>query len=456
MSDVSDKQDPYILTKEDVRDPPKTIIESLKFLGPGLILSASIVGSGELIATTTLGATAGFVCLWVILVSCFVKVFMQLEWGKHAIHTGETSMLALNTLPGPKFRGTKWPIWLWLILMIFKFMQLGGIVGGVALALWIAFPQLSPEVGALIVAIATSALVFRGHYRFIERVTIIMIFLFVLLTFYAVGVLQTTEYAISWSEIASGLRFELPAYAVAVAVAAFGITGIGGDEIMFYPYWLLEKGYARFTGPKEDSEDWVRRAKGWIRVMYIDAFFSMIIYTVMTVAFYLLGAAVLHRMGTIPSGYETMKTLAYMYTQTIGPHAMWAYLIGGIVVLFSTTFAACASWSRQFTDVFSRMGLLDFYNIKQREKWIAVLAWIMPLLWYVLFMVYKAPVFMVILGGIATSLMLLIVVIAALYFRYRRLDKRLAPSIAYDVFFWTSVIAILILAIYGVYSALFK
>ncbi|MDI3502200.1 MAG: manganese transport protein [Archaeoglobi archaeon] len=364
-------------------------------------------------------------------------------------------MVALNTLPGPKFRGAKWPIWLWIILMIFKFMQLGGIVGGVALALYIAFPQLSPEIGALIVAIATAALVFRGHYRFIERAAIIMIFLFVLLTFYAVGLLQTTEYAISWSDIASGLSFKLPAYAVAVAIAAFGITGVGGDEIMFYPYWLLEKGYARFTGPKEDSEEWVRRAKGWIHVMYLDAFFSMIVYTVVTVAFYLLGAAVLHRMGTVPSGYETMRILAHMYTETIGPHAMWAYLIGGIVVLFSTTFAACASWARQFSDAFSRMGLLDFYDTKQREKWIAGLSWVMPLLWYILFITYKAPVYMVILGGIATSIMLLIVVVAAIYFKYRRLDKRLASGLVYDIFFWASVIAILILAIRGIYAAFF-
>ena len=38
-----------------------------------------------------------------------------------------------------------------------------------------------------------------------------------------------------------------------VAMGAFGITGVGGDEIMAYNYWLIEKGYAAFTGPRDES-----------------------------------------------------------------------------------------------------------------------------------------------------------------------------------------------------------
>jgi Mn2+/Fe2+ NRAMP family transporter len=54
-------EDPYRLTLDGVKAPPQGWLESLRYLGPGLIMSASIVGSGELIATTTLGAVAGFV-----------------------------------------------------------------------------------------------------------------------------------------------------------------------------------------------------------------------------------------------------------------------------------------------------------------------------------------------------------------------------------------------------------
>lgn len=68
-----------------------------------MILSASIVGSGELIMTTTLGAQAGFVALWVVIVSCLVKICVQLQFGIHAISSGETSMAAFNKLSGPRF-----------------------------------------------------------------------------------------------------------------------------------------------------------------------------------------------------------------------------------------------------------------------------------------------------------------------------------------------------------------
>ena len=46
--------------KSDVRAAPKSVLGILKELGPGLIVAGSIVGSGELIATTLTGAEAGF------------------------------------------------------------------------------------------------------------------------------------------------------------------------------------------------------------------------------------------------------------------------------------------------------------------------------------------------------------------------------------------------------------
>ena len=58
-------------------EPPQTLFASLVHLGPGIVLASSIVGSGELIATTTTGAQAGFVLLWLILIGCVIKVAAQ-------------------------------------------------------------------------------------------------------------------------------------------------------------------------------------------------------------------------------------------------------------------------------------------------------------------------------------------------------------------------------------------
>ncbi|MFT7033627.1 MAG: manganese transport protein [Cyclobacteriaceae bacterium] len=165
-------ENPYVLNANSIQEPPTSLKERLKFLGPGFILSASIVGSGELIATTSLGAKAGFVTFWLIIVSCLltrrvlyminldvcrikfpslegvgvgfirkisflesqtipigliVKVAIQLEFGKYAIYSGETTMQAFQRLQGPKIGKAHWTIWAWLALMSWKFLLVGGI-----------------------------------------------------------------------------------------------------------------------------------------------------------------------------------------------------------------------------------------------------------------------------------------------------------------------------------------
>src|SRR5688572_30556044 len=102
--------DPYVLSVDAIKSPPTTFRGRLKFLGPGFILSASIVGSGELIATTTLGATAGFHAFWIILISCLAKVAVQLEFGKHTILSGKTAMQCFNSLPGLRIKRAHWSI----------------------------------------------------------------------------------------------------------------------------------------------------------------------------------------------------------------------------------------------------------------------------------------------------------------------------------------------------------
>ena len=81
----------------------------LKHLGPGLIITATIVGSGELIATPKLASEVGFTMLWFIL-GCLVKVFVQIELGRYTLVTGKTTLEAMNSVPGPKLR-VSWMVW---------------------------------------------------------------------------------------------------------------------------------------------------------------------------------------------------------------------------------------------------------------------------------------------------------------------------------------------------------
>ena len=81
-------KDPYQLAAADVAAPPTTLFEILRRIGPGMILASSIVGSGELIATTTLGAQVGYAALWVIILSCLIKPAVQAEIGDAGVQRG--------------------------------------------------------------------------------------------------------------------------------------------------------------------------------------------------------------------------------------------------------------------------------------------------------------------------------------------------------------------------------
>ena len=444
------EKDPYVLSKDRIKHPPSTFVGKLKFLGPSFILSASIVGAGELIATTTLGAEAGFITFWVILVSCIVKVAVQLEFGKHTILTGETAMQAFNQLPGGNIGKANWSVWTVLVVMFIKLLQVGGIVGGVAIIINIAVPGISVPLWCFIIAIVVACLVYQGYYKFIESFSIWMIGFFTLFTFASVYFLAYTPYSISWEHIWSGLQFNLPKEAVAVAFGAFGITGVGGDEIIHYNYWCLEKGYAAYTGKNDGSEAWKQRAKGWIKVMNLDAVIAMCVYTLVTAAFYLLGAAVLHNQGGVPEGYGMVEALSTMYTESLGPQAKTAFLIGAFITLFSTLFAALAAWTRQISDIFGQLGWINFSNYKIRKRTVAILAWVIPLLWALVFVFIRLPVLMVIIGGIVSSFLLFLVVFAALHFRYYRLHAQFKPALIYDISLWISVLSIVAVGALGI------
>ena len=164
-----------------------------------------------------------------------------------------------------------------------------------------------------------------------------------------------------------------------------------------YPYWCTEKGYGAFTGKRNDSSDWLYRAKGWIKVMKWDAWGSMIVYTFCTIAFYLLGASILGRSGLVPSGGEMIQTLSSMYRPVFGEWAQMIFLIGAVAVLFSTFFVALAGQSRMAVDALMTSGILPKEN-KLRAKLIKIFGVIFPTL-CVMCCFFSQTCFLILISG---------------------------------------------------------
>ena len=475
--------DLYELAPDAIREPPHSLFRALRQVGPGLILAASIVGTGELINTTSLGAKAGFGLLWLILLSCVIKVFVQVELGRYAITHGKTTLAAFDSLPGPRV-GASWLCWLWLIMMLTTQAQIAAMEGTVGQAAHMAFPGASRVIAdaagnmvaswgpylanhqeyfwAAVTTLAAVLLLLSGGYHRLEVITTILVAAVTLFTVASVMILQWTTFRITWPNLAGGFELAIPSGAVALAFSAFGITGVGASELVAYPYWCIEKGYARYAGARSQEATWAHRARGWIRVMQLDAWFSMIVFTVATVAFYLLGAAVLHPQGLEPKGSEMIPTLSRMYIQPLEGTPLEGlrsftrvgFLLGAWAVLFKTLYVATAANSRLTADFLHLVGIWRPVGPKARERVVKLFCVIYPVLSLGLYYAFREPQALIKAGGIAQALMLPFICGAAIYLRRRDADDRVGPSTLSLLLTWVAFLAISAVAIYSTFDQL--
>jgi Mn2+/Fe2+ NRAMP family transporter len=457
---AAETDDPYVLRPHDVMEAPTGWRSSLKHLGPGLIVSASIVGSGELIATTALGAEVGFALLWLVIVSVLVKVAIQVQMARWAISTGRTPLDGLNTVP-PKLGRASLVNLLYCVNLITKLIQYGGIVGGVAAACSILLPLSgaplsfrSLAVWTVIVVVVSVALLYSNRYSVIERGAVILVGLFVALSCAVAVGLVFTPFSYDVADVLSGFEFRIPAGAIGVAMAMFGLVGVNADEIIGYNYWCIEKGYARWAGPNDGSESWVRRANGWIHVMYKDVALSLVVYTVGTLVFYVMGAAVLNPQGLIPEGNEMIVTLSRTYTDVLGEWVNVVYLLGAIAVLGSTLWAGLAGFSRMYTNLLSSFGFLDWGNVVARRRSIRFFTVVLPIVWGAAYLFISQPVLMIQISGVAGGLFLAVLVPCVWYLGKKDIDPRLHGGPLFKVMLVVSSIAILLLGAYTVLSGL--
>jgi manganese transport protein len=345
-------------------------------------------------------------------------------------------------VPGPRLFGVNWVVGAWAIMTVLTLFQIGGMFAGVSVVMNALLPVFSKAVWVLILLAVSLALLLGGGYARIEKLATVKVALFTMLTFLCALLMMRQPGSFSLAQIADGFTFKFPKDGLTTAIAVFGITGVGASELFMYPYWCVEKGYARYAGKRIEGDAWRERARGWIRVMNVDILASMVIYCVATVAFYLLGAGILHSRGLVPKGDAMIPALSKMYTETLGPWALWLFYAGAIATLYGTIFAATAGNSRALADVARLAGLFRRDDYAARVKWrngIVCFLLIVPVIFY---FVFQDPVKMVKAGGVAQAVMLPILSIGALYLRHKRTPSDIASGRAATVLLWIAAITI--------------
>jgi Mn2+/Fe2+ NRAMP family transporter len=433
------------LSAGGVKAPPRGWKESLRYLGPGIILVGGVVGSGELVATTLLGAQVGFVVLWLIILSCLIKVIIQEQFAYYVLSSRGTVIDALNRLPGPKIKGASWCLWLLSGFCVLSWFPGGGIVGMSGMIVFLTVGWGNTNLWTVVIAAVALLLFWRGTYSRIERAFVLMVVSFSFSQIVALVLTQRTEFAITWSQIWSGLQFDMPKEAAYITMAVFGITGISAAEVIFYCYWCVEKGYGRYIGTPDGTAEWRERARGWISVMRKDVVLTAAIYTGITVAFYLLGAAILHRTQSGAAnlkGLDTAVALSDMFTRSFGAWSFYVFMIGAFMVLYSTYIAGAAAWPRFMLDFSEQLGIVSGQSPSQRNQWHNRLSIGLALLFVVIFFVLPSPVPLMLFGGILSSLLLPVLGFSAIYLFRKKNHLDLRPGVTLRALLWVATLLI--------------
>ena len=232
---VDHVDDPYVMDPRKVMEPPHGWGPSIRFLGPGMITSAAVVGSGELITATTLGAKVGFMLLWLVFVSTFVKVAVQIEPARWSIATGRPGIEGYDRVP-PRILGRGWASYL-AILMFLQFLtSQAGVLGAAALALSLLLPSVGTAWWVLLMVVVAIAIHFANRYEIVEYVSTVLVVVVTVMVVIMVFTLNATPFGWSLGDVGQGMEFKIAAGSMGVALSMFGLTGVGAGEISSYSF----------------------------------------------------------------------------------------------------------------------------------------------------------------------------------------------------------------------------
>ena len=439
-----------------MQEAPKTFLERIKYIGPSVIVTGSVVGSGSIVMTPLLGAAAGFLLLWWLLLSMWSKPIIQAEISRYIVVTRKTFLEAFADIPGFKTtiqgKTTSWLVWFMFIGVVPSIAGMGGLAGAVAEAGNTMFPLLSTEIWVAISCLITWLLLYFGSYKSLERTLLIMVLFFSFMTMIIAIAMQSTEYQVNLNQISQGLSFSFPNEYLPLALAVFGFTGISYGEIMAYTYWCLEKGYA------DSDEGDVEETKHWIKTMQTDVWVTVFFITLGTLPFFFLGAGVLNNVPELREALATgsfwdidvISSLQNMFSLVLGSWAKWLFIILAFFVLFSTLLSGTAAFTRTISDYLISMGLVKEKK-DTRKGLIKLVAFVIPFLSGLFYFILPNPITLLLIAGIWAAMGLPIVNIGALYL-VNKLDPALQPKLTTKIILWVSLILQLSLAVLIVYD----
>ena len=304
---------------------------SWRYIGPGIVVAATGVGAGDLVAALIAGSNFGYTLLWAAVIGCLVKISLAEACGRWHLATGRTLFDGWASI-GP------WTTWFFAIYaVIWGFVYGAAAMSSSALPLQALFPDvMGLEWWGIACGLVGLVFVWFNKYNVFEKVmTVLVGVMFVVTVYLAIRVTPNLGDAFA------GLLPVLPDEKDSVLNTLGLIGGVGGTiTLAAYGYWVNAKGWTN---------------TGWMKVMRLDNRVAYATTGIFVVAMLFVGAELLHSAGiAIASGDKGLIQLGDILEARYGTATGKLFLIGFFATSFTSLIGVWHGVSLMFADFLAR------------------------------------------------------------------------------------------------------
>lgn len=281
---------------------------SIKDIGPGLVIAATGLGAGDLIAAAVAGARYGTAILWAAILGAIVKFALNEGLVRWQLATGSTLLEGwIQRLPRIV------SLYFLVYLVLWSFIVAGALIASTGLAAHALYPGLSVGQWGVLHSLAALTLVATGRYALLEKVMKVFMALMLL-----VVLVCAFWVAPDLPDITRGLF--APAIPSGSAVFVMSVIGgVGGSvTLLCYGYWIRERNW-------NSSAD-LKRSRLDLGVAYL-------LTGIFGIAIMIIAAGV---QPEVVSGPTMVLGLADRLAEVVGPAGKWLFLVGFWSAVFSS------------------------------------------------------------------------------------------------------------------------
>ncbi len=280
----------------------------LAMLGPGIVVAATGIGAGDMIAAAVSGAKYGLVLLWAAALGAILKFCLNEGIARWQLATGTTLLEAWVS----RFHRAV-SIYFIIYLFLWSFIVAGALVAACGLAGHALLPVLPVEVWGILHSLGAVILVYFGRYAVIENIMKFFIALMFLVVIASSVLVQP-----DWSAVLASIFIPtVPAGSGKFILGVIG--GVGGSvTLLSYGYWIREK--------KWRGDAYVKRAR-------IDLAVAYTLTGLFGIAIMIIAAGVKPEVMT---GSEMVTGLADRLGTATGPLGRGIFLVGFWGAVFSS------------------------------------------------------------------------------------------------------------------------